>query len=561
MGRQILSKIFVLSVVFLSALIFAGFVQAQESNLPKEAQQAMNAGLDAAKKQDWDFAIRNFSEAQKIAPASPQVLFNLALAYDKAGDKELVALALYEAYMIAAPEAANSQTVHARIEELDTQIKTNIRSLILSAQKTAAAIPDDVFTYGSAGANQEVKLFYFENVYDFIANAQIDLADFPAARATLLKIKENHDKIKSLGSERLDSQSDVAFSCVQIWAKDIDGALKTASLIQDKDKKLEDFNRSLSYFDILDTQLKQGDIAGAEKTEKLITNDFFKDNAKSAFAKAKLKAGNIPAAESLASGIQDDRVRANTYLDIAKSQIEKKDNAQALESLSKALEAAGLIKDTQTQSALYLYYYIAEAQLKAGDTGAALKTLAEADKLSEKFPDQIRLRYWGYWLGAEIAANSKDIKKAKEMLAQTKDGLNKLKFPYIDDEAFYAYGNIARIQNKIGDAEGSRKTIEEVPKKVLEAKCSDGGESAFLSLGRGWGDMKSAKVIFLANFAPSFRIGFSSNSPLLSEWPGWQKFMQSQKENKKSEDAVKKIAEAAQYLSEALKRIRTASIP
>jgi tetratricopeptide (TPR) repeat protein len=554
---HLVGKTFI-ALFFASALIFTGIAQAQETGLSKEALQSFNAGMDAAKKENWSEAIKQFSQAQKLAPTSPQVLFDLALAYDRGGDKELPALALYEAYLIAAPDAANSQTVHARIKELGTQIETNIRGLITYAQKTAAAIPDDVFTYGSPDVNLEVKLPYFKNVYNYIANAQINLGDFPGARATLVKVRELADSIKSLKSQ--DSSDYATIAYVQVWAKDFEGAMKTASSISIKEK-VDDFHRSSAYCAILGAQLEQGDIAVAEKTDKFITNDFFKDIAKRYFADAKLKAGDIPAAESLASGIQDDRVRANTYLDIAKSQIEKKDNTQALESLNKALEAAGFIKDSQTQSALYLYYYIAEAQLKAGDTGAALKILADADKLFEKFPDQSRLRYWGYWLGVEIAANSKDIKKAKEMLAQAKDGLNKLKFPYINDEAFYAYGNIARIQNKIGDAEGSRKTIEEVPKKVLEAKRSDGGESAFLSLGRGWGDMKSAKVIYLVNFASSFSIGFSSNSPLLSEWPGWQKFMQSQKENKKSEDTVEKIAEAAQYLSEALKRIRAASIP
>lgn len=141
MNMPLLNKRFILLVSFFLFVSFIVCAQAEELSLPQEAQQAMTSGLEAAKLKDWDLAIKYFKEAQKLAPDSPQVLFNLALAYDKAGDKELPALALYEAYLIVAPDAANSQTVQARVKELDAQIETNIRSLILSAQKTAAAIP------------------------------------------------------------------------------------------------------------------------------------------------------------------------------------------------------------------------------------------------------------------------------------------------------------------------------------------------------------------------------------------------------------------------------------
>ncbi len=301
MHKRLFNKtLFLLIFLFLS-LISGRFAQSQESELPKEAQQAMASGLEAAKLQDWDSAIKQFREAQKIAPDSPQVLFNLGLAYDKAGDKELVALALYEAYMIAALDTANSQTVQARIKELDAQIETNIRSLILSAQKTVVAIPDDVFTYGSAGVRPEVKLPYLKNVYRSIADAQINLGDFPAARATLAKVRELQDAIESLpGSHDMTDYSYLALS--QASAGDIDGALKTTALIQDE--KNGEFYRGMSYKSIVTAQLERDDIAGAEKTVRLIRHKYFKDLAKRSFVKAKLKAGDISAAMFLALGFR-----------------------------------------------------------------------------------------------------------------------------------------------------------------------------------------------------------------------------------------------------------------
>jgi len=544
--------------VFLAAfLIFAGFnVFALAQEVSKETEQAMNAGLDAAKREDWDLAVKQFSEAQKIAPTSPQILFNLALAYDKAGDKELVALALYEAYMIAAPEAVNSQTIKARIEELDTQIKTNIRSLILSAQKAAAAIPDDVFTYSSAGVSQEVKLPYLKNVYQSIADAQSDLGDFPGARATLAKVRDLQDAIQSLpGSHDATDYNYLALK--QSLAGDISAALKSVALIQDE--KNGEWWRGMSYKSIVNAQIEQGDIAGAQKTEKLITHQYFKDLAKQCFVKEKLKAGDIPAAISLASGIQSDTVRAYAYLDIAHLELEKKDASGALKSLNEAYQATNFLKDYDGGHRPTLYYSIAEAQSKAGDTDAALKTLAQAEKKDADTPGEYSSKNWDYWIRAEITQKSGDLKKAKDLLAQAKEWLQK--FPYSKSHDFYAYGSIARMQSATGDAEGARKTIAEATKIVSEGNKSDGGASAYLDLGRGWGDMKSAKVIFLANFASSFRVGFGSSSPLLSNWPGWQKFMQSQKENKNIDDEVENLANAAKYLSEALKRIRTASIP
>jgi len=81
----------------------------------------MTRGMAAAEQQEWDLAIKYFSEARKAAPTWPSAQFNLALAYDSAGGRELNAIAWYRAYLASAPNAANAQQVRAQIVKLKAE--------------------------------------------------------------------------------------------------------------------------------------------------------------------------------------------------------------------------------------------------------------------------------------------------------------------------------------------------------------------------------------------------------------------------------------------------------
>ena len=95
--------------------------QSQGSDFPPKAQKAMTRGMAAAEQQEWDLAIKYFSEARKAAPTWPSAQFNLALAYDSAGGRELNAIAWYRAYLASAPNAANAQQVRAQIVKLEAE--------------------------------------------------------------------------------------------------------------------------------------------------------------------------------------------------------------------------------------------------------------------------------------------------------------------------------------------------------------------------------------------------------------------------------------------------------
>ena len=101
----------------------AVYAQSSGSTLSPEAEQAILRGKAAAQQQKWDLAIKYFGEARKAAPNSPHVLFNLALAYDKSGGKEFLAIAWYRAYLTSAPNAPDAEEVRSRIEILKVKEK------------------------------------------------------------------------------------------------------------------------------------------------------------------------------------------------------------------------------------------------------------------------------------------------------------------------------------------------------------------------------------------------------------------------------------------------------
>ncbi len=96
--------------------------QSTEVALSPEAEQAMQRGLAAAEQQEWRIAIKHFGEALEGAPYAPEVLFNLALAHDRLGGRELLAIAWFRAFLAAAPEAANAGQVRERIIGLEVKV-------------------------------------------------------------------------------------------------------------------------------------------------------------------------------------------------------------------------------------------------------------------------------------------------------------------------------------------------------------------------------------------------------------------------------------------------------
>ena len=198
-------RITVRGLLLLIGLVFAGpLPTSAQDALPPEAQAAMQRGLAAAKQQEWQLAIKYFGEAREAAPYAPEALFNLALAHDRLGGRELLAIAWFRAYLAAAPGAANAGQVRERIFELEVKVEANAAKLIRTAKEAAARLPDE-----SDRKYQTARIAAAQARTGDIAGAQIKAGDRAGAEATLELATEapRECEVRSwtvLASEELD---------------------------------------------------------------------------------------------------------------------------------------------------------------------------------------------------------------------------------------------------------------------------------------------------------------------------------------------------------------------
>jgi tetratricopeptide (TPR) repeat protein len=93
-----------------------------KEKLPPRAEEARQRGLQAAGIGDWPAAVAAFKEANQFAHASPALMFNLALSYQRGGWPVQAAM-YYRAYLAALPEAPNAAEVRAEIPKLIAEIE------------------------------------------------------------------------------------------------------------------------------------------------------------------------------------------------------------------------------------------------------------------------------------------------------------------------------------------------------------------------------------------------------------------------------------------------------
>lgn len=180
--------------------------------LPPEAQAAVNKGIIAAKVADYLLAIRHFEEARKIAPAAPDVFFNLGLAESKIPGRELRAIAWFGAYLAANPTAPNAAAVKEQIDVLNVKSQSNLSRLIKSVQDAANQIPDHKkSSNGLAG----------------VANLLAESGDIAGALKTAELIRDTHDS----------STTHFTIATFQQDTGDIVGSRKTVDLIQEANIK------------------------------------------------------------------------------------------------------------------------------------------------------------------------------------------------------------------------------------------------------------------------------------------------------------------------------------
>ena len=134
---------FRLLLLFLSIISVPLVAQAPKP-MAAAAKEPFDKGLIAAQQQEWDLAIKYFSQAQAadVESHSPAILFNLGLAHAKAGH-EVAAIYWLHAYLAAAPDAPNSDQVKVEIQRLTVATDAKIQRIFQTALAGAAQCPSE----------------------------------------------------------------------------------------------------------------------------------------------------------------------------------------------------------------------------------------------------------------------------------------------------------------------------------------------------------------------------------------------------------------------------------
>ncbi len=109
--RDVLPPFFIAGML---AYILVPAVEAADSTSPH-----VRAGMTAVQKEDWSEAWSQFHQALRAVPppASPDLIFDTALAADRAGGRELQAAALYRTFLAAAPTSPRAPLIRQRIRD------------------------------------------------------------------------------------------------------------------------------------------------------------------------------------------------------------------------------------------------------------------------------------------------------------------------------------------------------------------------------------------------------------------------------------------------------------
>ena len=411
----------ILCAALLSIFVFAipPSPAISSETLPPEAQEAVARGLAAARQQDWPLAVRYFSEARKAAPAAPQVIFNLALACDKAGGRDLPAVTLYRAYLASTPGAANAAQIQARVLELEVRAESDTIRLLQKAKEMYGLLPQQGLIFPSrssfyadvvqveralgrfAEAERSVSLIDDPNLRDVVSRspleARIKAYDFEGALKILPRPHESpynlqlysglvktgqFERLREI-AERIPDEGKKAeaygylFSAL-LGAGDLKG---TAGLIE----KIPPGSRPNGYQSLSQKLLQSGEIAGAldaaaradEKFRVWLMLEAVKEQAKRGDASG--AASNIKRCMTTAEGVRNDAEPLDGLLRIASVQIDLGMKADALGTVRKALAAVKKPSDSDLSR-------ICEVQAWAGDMEGARKTaemFSEADRTRE----------------------------------------------------------------------------------------------------------------------------------------------------------------------------------
>lgn len=334
-------------VMVVIPVFFTPAASVADAGLPATAEQSMNEGLNAAQSGNWPEAIKHFRAAQQQAPASPEILFNLALALDKAGGRELAAVTWYNAYLAANPGSADTGQVRTQIEKLKDGARGKAADLLQAAVSSVLL---------------ETEKNALLNALTNLVEVQANTGDFIGGLASAQKIT----------SEPYISYSYFFLCRGQADAGDIVGAQRSVLKISQQGQK----NQALRY--IVRGQAKAGDIKGATATAASIADTAQKGYAYAYIATAHAEGDNLPAARDfiakakneIASLPANDTVkRFNVRQEVIKAMIKTGDPAAARQNIDANIKAVESVNDGYAHA--WGFSTVAEVQALAGDFAGA----------------------------------------------------------------------------------------------------------------------------------------------------------------------------------------------
>ena len=388
-------------------------------------------------------AIKYLTEARKIAPTDPQVAFNLALACDKAGGRELLAITLYRTYLAGAQEAANANQVEKRILELEVQAEAGVAKLIRKLKEMVAALP--------AGAT----MINRDATYSFVSYAESEMGDFEGALKTIALVTDSESRDGAYGY--------AASSQVQCW--DLENALQTLSHIGNK----QEYNVCREYERIVESLLSIGNLSRAKEVIAQVPSDTGKSGAYEALLRAMLKARDFNGAAEIAPLVPEER-RLDSLMAVAGSQrVERGDRSGFLQTLLLARKmATGLTNEIIHFKALV---DIAAQHKVIQDKAGVMEVVELARSSSSKFPDDQIYRLAGIyaWVG--------DLAEARRLAEQIPDTDASKKGKW----KWWAYDHIVSSQIAVGNRNAARETISLMMSRFPEVQNEKGVEAYYLA--------------------------------------------------------------------------------
>jgi len=132
-----------LKIVLLYLLLACPFSSwAQAGPEGTQAQEPLQRGLAAARAHDYRGALDNFLAAWQAQPDSPELLFDAGLAAARLPEYELRAIALFKAYLLAAPDAPNAEAVRSEIAAIGKHFETRLGKILDHLQTVLIAYND-----------------------------------------------------------------------------------------------------------------------------------------------------------------------------------------------------------------------------------------------------------------------------------------------------------------------------------------------------------------------------------------------------------------------------------